>query len=106
MSDLDNLVLAAGVEIAASADLAGLDAIRVRLLGKKGEITEQLKLLGGLPPEERKAAGASINVAKEAVQAALEARAGARPPVDSPSKRSRGTVRQHQEHTHMVWYYW
>ena len=74
MSDLDNLVLAAGVEIAASTDLAALDAIRVRLLGKKGEITEQLKLLGGLPPEARKAAGACINVAKEAVQAALEAR--------------------------------
>lgn len=76
MSDLDNLVLTAGEAIAASADLAALDAIRVRLLGKKGEITEQLKLLGGLPPEERKAAGASINVAKEAVQAALEARKG------------------------------
>ena len=74
MSDLDNLVQAAGVEIATSSDLAALDAIRVRLLGKKGEITEQLKTLGALPPEERKAAGARINVAKEAVQAALEAR--------------------------------
>ncbi len=74
MSDLDNLVQAAAAEIAATTDLATLDAIRVRLLGKKGEITDQLKALGALPPEERKAAGARINVAKEAAQAALDAR--------------------------------
>jgi phenylalanyl-tRNA synthetase alpha chain len=46
----------------------------VRLLGKKGALTDQLKSLGSLPAAERPAAGARINEAKVAVQAALEAR--------------------------------
>jgi phenylalanyl-tRNA synthetase alpha chain len=46
----------------------------VHWLGKKGVLTEQLKSLGAMPPEERKQAGARINVAKEAVQSAIEAR--------------------------------
>jgi phenylalanyl-tRNA synthetase alpha chain len=46
----------------------------VRLLGKKGLLTEQLKSLGKLPAEERPAAGQRINEAKTAIQAAIEAR--------------------------------
>ena len=61
-------------EIAACGDLAALDAVRVRWLGKKGVLTEQLKALGALPAAERPAAGARINAAKEQVQAAIEAR--------------------------------
>ncbi len=56
-------------EVAASADLAALDEARVRWLGKKGTLTEQLKALGGLPAAERPAAGQRINEAKERVQA-------------------------------------
>jgi phenylalanyl-tRNA synthetase alpha chain len=74
LSDLDTLVQAAEADVAACTDVPALEAVRVRLLGKKGLLTEQLKTLGTLPPEERKAAGALINVAKERVQAALEAR--------------------------------
>jgi phenylalanyl-tRNA synthetase alpha chain len=51
-----------------------LDEVRVRLLGKKGLLTEQLKGLGRLPAAERPAAGQKINEAKAAVQAALEER--------------------------------
>jgi phenylalanyl-tRNA synthetase alpha chain len=54
--------------------LSALDEVRVRLLGKKGLLTEQLKGLGALPTAERPAAGQRINEAKAAVQAALEAR--------------------------------
>ena len=61
-------------DVAASADLAALDAVRVRSLGKKGSLTEQLKSLGALPSAERPAAGQRINDAKLAVQAALEKR--------------------------------
>ncbi len=61
-------------EVAASADLAGLDEVRVRFLGKKGLLTEQLKSLGKLPASERPAAGQKINEAKAAIQAALDAR--------------------------------
>jgi phenylalanyl-tRNA synthetase alpha chain len=60
--------------VAASADLAALDEARVQFLGKKGELTEQLKSLGKLPPPERAAAGQTINDAKSQVQAAIDAR--------------------------------
>lgn len=64
-------------DIASAGDLAALDEHRVRLLGKKGLLTEQLKTLGALPAAERPAAGQKINEAKEAIQQALEARRGA-----------------------------
>jgi phenylalanyl-tRNA synthetase alpha chain len=54
--------------------LAGLDAVRVKYLGKKGELTLQLKQLGSLSAEERPAAGQQINRAKQAVQDAIQAR--------------------------------
>ena len=50
-----------------------LDEVRVRWLGKKGLLTEQLKSLGALPAAERPAAGARINAAKQEVEAALQA---------------------------------
>ena len=61
-------------DVTASADLNALDDVRVRVLGKKGALTEQLKGLGALPAAERPAAGQKINEAKVAIQAALEAR--------------------------------
>jgi len=61
-------------EIGACATLAALDEARVRWLGKKGVLTEQLKGLGGLAAAERPAAGARINELKDELQAAIEAR--------------------------------
>ncbi|MFO8150415.1 MAG: phenylalanine--tRNA ligase subunit alpha [Trueperaceae bacterium] len=63
--------------IATAPDLRELQALRVRLLGKKGELTEGLKSLGALPPEERRARGAALHERKRAVEAALEARKAA-----------------------------
>ncbi|MBI5040152.1 MAG: phenylalanine--tRNA ligase subunit alpha [Gammaproteobacteria bacterium] len=60
--------------IVAAADLKALDDVRVHYLGKKGVLTEQLKQLGQLAPEERKAAGQIINQAKQQVQDWLDAR--------------------------------
>ncbi|CRI62883.1 hypothetical protein THIOKS11020020 [Thiocapsa sp. KS1] len=60
--------------IAAAADLAALDQVRVRYLGKSGELTALLKQLGTLPAEERPAAGQEINQAKVAVQVAIDRR--------------------------------
>ncbi len=60
------------LDVDASADLVTLDEIRVRLLGKKGLLTEQLKGLGKLSAAERPAAGQRINEAKAAIQSALE----------------------------------
>jgi phenylalanyl-tRNA synthetase alpha chain len=61
-------------ELAVCEDLAGLDEVRVRYLGKKGHLTGLLKSLGALPPEERPAAGEVINEAKQSLQASLAAR--------------------------------
>jgi phenylalanyl-tRNA synthetase alpha chain len=74
VKDLESLVKRLLAEIASSADLSALDAVRVAVLGKKGELTELLKGLGRLPADERKSAGAAINAAKEAITATLDAR--------------------------------
>jgi phenylalanyl-tRNA synthetase alpha chain len=61
-------------EIAGAPTLEALDALRVSLLGKSGLITEQLKALGKLPPDQRKAHGEQVNRAKETIAAAIAAR--------------------------------
>src|SRR5689334_6349256 len=75
--DLPALIAAARTEIAACDSLEDLEQIRVRLLGKKGSITELLKSLGAMDPEARRTAGAKINEAKQTVAAALEERRAA-----------------------------
>jgi phenylalanyl-tRNA synthetase alpha chain len=69
---LSALVEQALAEVDSSATLAALDEVRVRVLGKKGLLTEQLKSLGSLSAAERPAAGQRINDAKTSIQAALE----------------------------------
>ncbi len=71
---LSELIDQALADVGASRTLPDLDEVRVRLLGKKGLLTEQLKGLGKLPVQERPAAGQRINQAKVAIQAAIEAR--------------------------------
>ena len=63
--------------IATAPDLRELQALRVRLLGKKGELTEGLKALGALPPEERRVRGAALHQRKRAIETALDARKAA-----------------------------
>jgi len=74
LADLTVITRQALDEVAACGDLAALEDARVRWLGKKGTLTEQLKSLGALDAAERPTAGARINEAKQRVQAALEAR--------------------------------
>ena len=74
MSSLDELEQQALQAVAESVDAAALDEVRVRYLGKKGQLTQQLKQLGALPAEQRPAAGQEINRIKQQVQAAIESR--------------------------------
>lgn len=74
LSETESLVAAAKAEIAGCTSLNELEQIRVRLLGKKGELTEKLKALGQMDPDARRAAGAVINAAKEALNAVLDQR--------------------------------
>jgi len=71
---LAELVDLAKQTIADAASLQELDQLRVKYLGKKGDLTAQLKQLGSLPHEQRKEAGQEINLVKQAVQELIEAR--------------------------------
>jgi phenylalanyl-tRNA synthetase alpha chain len=74
MTDLQETTKQAQQAIETAEDTAALDLVRVSYLGKKGALTSLLKSLGKLPAEERPAAGAEINVAKQVVQEAISAK--------------------------------
>ena len=71
MRDIQSLTTQAPADVAAAQNPETLENLRVALLGKSGSITAQLKQLGALPADERKAAGEAINRARDAVSAAL-----------------------------------
>ncbi|MBU1237930.1 MAG: phenylalanine--tRNA ligase subunit alpha [Gammaproteobacteria bacterium] len=74
MNNLDQLVAQATAEFAAVGEPARLEEAKARYLGKDGSLTALLKGLGKLPAEERKSAGAAINIAKQTVESALATR--------------------------------
>ena len=74
MSELRDIAQKALEAVAAANSAAALDDVRVRYLGRKGELTGLLKGLGKLPTEERPAAGAEINKAKDSLLAAISER--------------------------------
>ncbi|MDG4897106.1 MAG: phenylalanine--tRNA ligase subunit alpha [Mesorhizobium sp.] len=61
-------------EIAAAADEAAIEAVRVSALGKKGSVSEMLKTLGAMSAEERQVKGPAINGLKNRVTEALTQR--------------------------------
>ena len=73
MQSISQLVERAVAQINAAASAAALDQVRVQYLGKSGELTGQMKSLGSLPAEERKAFGQAVNAAKTQLEAAIEA---------------------------------
>lgn len=54
-------------------DKAGLDALRLKMLGKKGDLTQLLRSMGQLPAEERPKAGQMINVVRERLTEQMDA---------------------------------
>lgn len=74
MDHLPTLVSEARDAIQASQDVAALEELRVRYLGKKGEVTALLKGLGKLSAEERPAAGERINQAKQTLASEIDAK--------------------------------
>ena len=71
MDDLREKYLAL---ISAAADEAALEELRVQAVGKKGEISLQMRSLGKMSPEERQVAGPALNALKDQVNSALTAR--------------------------------
>lgn len=90
--DIESLTATALQDIAACNALADLEQIRVRLLGKKGELTDRLKSLGSMDPDARRAAGAVINAAKDQLTAALDARRDALQAVELEKQLAAETV--------------
>ena len=74
---LANIRAQALAAFAAAADSAQLDTLRVQYLGKKGELTAVLKMMGKLSPEERPAMGQLANEVRAALEQALEERSTA-----------------------------
>ncbi len=74
MDDLDTLRDELMAAVAGTSDSAGLEQVRVSALGKKGRITAMMKTLGGMEPDARKAAGQALNVLKDEIAEAIEAR--------------------------------
>jgi phenylalanyl-tRNA synthetase alpha chain len=60
--------------IAAASGEAVLEELRVQFLGRKAPLSLELAAIGGLPPDQRREAGALLNRVKQAIQEALDAR--------------------------------
>ena len=74
MPDIDALEQELNQAIAAAGDEAALEAVRVAALGRKGSVSELLKSLGAMTPDERRQHGPQINGLKDRITAALAAR--------------------------------
>ena len=74
MIELEQITQQAQTAISEATELTVLDSLRVEYLGKKGQLTGLLKGLGALSAEERPAAGAKINEAKQALMALITER--------------------------------
>ena len=74
MQSISQLVERALAQISSAANAAELDQVRVQYLGKSGELTSQMKSLGSLPAEERKAFGQLVNEAKTKLEWAITMR--------------------------------
>lgn len=73
LAEVETLLREAEGEIRSAQNLKELSEIEVRYLGRKGYLTQKLRSLGTLPPEQRPIVGRALNEAKERLQQMLEA---------------------------------
>ena len=74
MTNLSSLQSDLLAQVEAATDIAALEAVRVTALGKTGSISQLLKSLGAMSPDERRTRGPEINGLRDGVQAAIPAR--------------------------------
>src|SRR5688500_6138679 len=77
MNNLDHLISEAVDLFNGIDDAVELEQAKARYLGRNGQLTELLRGLGKLPPDERPEMGSRINKAKEMLEAALGSRRNA-----------------------------
>src|SRR5215207_5486131 len=73
-TELDQLVNEARAAFGAAALPAALEDAKARFLGKNGALTDRLKALAKLPPDDKRTAGAKINAVKETIERLLAER--------------------------------
>jgi phenylalanyl-tRNA synthetase alpha chain len=74
MTDLTTLERDLITQVEGASDEASLEAVRVAALGKKGSVSDLLKTLGSMTPEERKERGPQINGLRDRIQSAIQTR--------------------------------
>jgi phenylalanyl-tRNA synthetase alpha chain len=104
--DVQAMLQLALAEVAAADDPTALEAVRVRWLGRKGQLTGLLRTLGELPEAQRPAAGQALNAARDQIAAALAQRtaglqAGERP-LDAPLDLTLPGRRPHPGSMHLL----
>ena len=72
-AELEELTRTGLAEIGAASDLAALGEVRIRLTGRKSRLAEILASVGTLPHAERGVVGKAGNIARTAIEAALDA---------------------------------
>lgn len=77
LPDIKGLVERAKDEIASCGNKDQLEAIRIKYVGKKGELTALLRSMGGLSPEDRPKFGQAVNEAKEEIEGRLAVKSDA-----------------------------
>jgi phenylalanyl-tRNA synthetase alpha chain len=93
MTDTSTLERQILESVAAASDEAALEAVRVSALGKKGTISELLKTLGSMSPEERKVQGPLFNTLRDRVSDAIAARKSQLADVTLPARpEPQGTI--------------
>jgi phenylalanyl-tRNA synthetase alpha chain len=73
-NQVDDLRAKALQELESVPDLDGLEEWRIAYVGRRGQLTQLLRGLGGLPPEERREAGAAANAVRETLESSLAER--------------------------------
>ena len=74
MTELNAIIESAQTAFASAGTPAELENAKAQFLGKSGRITELMKGMAALSVEEKKARGAAINLAKQSIESALNAR--------------------------------
>src|SRR5438067_8431482 len=77
MNDFETLERKLSAEIAAASDESALEVVRVAALGKKGAVSDLLKSLGGMSPDERRENGTLFNGLRDRIAAAIAERKSA-----------------------------
>lgn len=73
-AQLNKILEEAKEQLQQAASVSDVDEIRVKLLGKKGKLTEILRGMGKLSPEERKTTGQMANSVRSEIEGLLECR--------------------------------